>query len=65
MSIVSFMLPYECPDFRICRAYPEFSLLHLIALICSLNLTLKECPVCPIYCKGHSLHFSLYIPGEL
>jgi hypothetical protein len=27
MSIVSLMLPYECPDFRICRAYPEVSLL--------------------------------------
>jgi hypothetical protein len=45
MSNVSSVLPYECPELRICFVYPDVSLLYLIALICSLYLVLNERPV--------------------
>jgi hypothetical protein len=41
ISIVSSIVPYEWPDFNMCFAYPEVSLLYFIALMCSLNLTLN------------------------
>jgi hypothetical protein len=49
-----------CPMFIMCCAQVDVSLLYFIAHICSLNHVLNACPVWPIYCKGQSLHFSLY-----
>jgi hypothetical protein len=62
ISIVSSIFPYEWPVFKICCAYPEVSLLYFMALICSLYLVRSDRPVCPMYCKWHSLHFNSYTP---
>jgi hypothetical protein len=40
------MVPYVCPEFNIWFEYPELLLLLLIALTCSLYLTLSVLPVC-------------------
>jgi hypothetical protein len=52
------MFPHEWPVFIICCAYVELSLLYFIAYMCSLYLVQN---VCPMHCRGQSMHFNLYM----
>jgi hypothetical protein len=59
---VSCMFPYVCPVSSMCCAYVDVFLFYLLTHMCSLFLVLEDCPVCPIYCRGQSMHFRLYMP---
>jgi hypothetical protein len=61
-SIVSVMLPYECPVFNMWLKYPDLLLLSFMSLICSLYLVLNGRPVCPIYFIEQLMHFNWHTP---
>jgi hypothetical protein len=57
MCTVSGKVSHVCPVFTIRLEYPDYSLLFLIACICSLYLDLNVLPVWPMYFSGQSMHF--------
>jgi len=45
--IVSFMFPYSCLFFSMCRAYADLGSLFFMYLVCSRCLALRFLLVCP------------------
>jgi hypothetical protein len=58
-KVLSIVL-YSCVVSNICRANLELCPLFFMSRMCSLNLTLKVRPVCPIYFNGQPAHCSYY-----
>jgi hypothetical protein len=57
--MVSWICPYSCLLFRMCRAYADWGPLFFIYLMCSWYRCFKLRLVCLLYDMWHVLHESL------